>query len=66
MAYGVYYKDKTDRTFARAGEIVTATRGRFKGGNIFKDYRFDTLEAAQEKAKYYESKGYVTKIKEVK
>ena len=66
MAYGVYYKDKCDKSFARACEVVIATRGRFKGSETLRDYRFETFEEAQEKSKYYESKGYITKIKEVK
>lgn len=66
MAYGVYWRRKGDRAYGRASEIVKATKGKFKGTNIARDLRFETLEAAEEKAKSYEAKGYETKIKEVK
>ena len=66
MAYGVYYRDKGDKSYARACEVVIATRGRFKGSETLRDYRFNTLKEAQEKAKEYELKGLETKIKEVK
>lgn len=66
MAYGVYYRDKGDKVFIRACEPTIATKGRFKGSEIWKDSRFETLEEAQEKAKWYESQGCETKIKEVK
>lgn len=66
MAYGVYYREKGERVFARAGELVTAKKGRLKGTLIHKDFRFETLEAAQEKAARYEARGLETKIKEVK
>ena len=66
MAYGVYYRDKGDKSYARSCEVVIATRGRFKGSETLRDYRFNTLKEAQEKAKEYELKGLETKIKEVK
>ena len=66
MAYGVYYRDKGDKAYKRACEVVTATKGKFKGSLIYKDYRFDTFEEAEKKAKDYESDGCETKIKEVK
>lgn len=66
MVYAVYYRDKGDKTYSRAFEIVKATRGKFKGSEIAKDLRFETIEEAQEKAKHYESMGCETKIKEVK
>jgi hypothetical protein len=66
MAYGVYWRKKGDKTFKRASELVTAKNGKFKGGLIPKDLRFETIEAAQEKVARYESRGCEAKIKEVK
>ena len=66
MAYGVYYRDKGDKIYRRACDVVIATRGRFKGGEILKDCRFDTLEEAYKKAEYYEKLGCEIQIKEVK
>ena len=64
MAYAVYYKHKG--SLLRASELTIAKSGRFKGSEISKDLRFETFEEAQEKAKYYESLGHETRIKEIK
>lgn len=66
MAYAVYWRRGKKESFKRASEVVTATRGKFKGTSIAKDLRFETVEAAEEKARRYEARGYETKIKEVK
>lgn len=66
MAYAVYYRDKGDKVYKRACEIVIATKGKFKGSEISKDLRFDNLDEAKEKARYYENLGCEIKIKEVK
>lgn len=66
MTYAVYYRDKGDKVYKRACEVVIATRGRFKGSETLKDLRFSTLEEAQRKAAYYENSGCETKIKEIK
>ena len=66
MAYAVYYRDKGYRAYARAGELVIATKGRFKGSEIHKDLRFDTLDKAEEAAEHYRNLGCETKIKEIR
>lgn len=66
MAYAVYYRGKGEKTYKRAYEITKATRGKFKGSDIAKDLRFDTLEKAEEKAAHYQDLGCETKIKEVR
>lgn len=66
MAYGVYWRNKGDKTFKRATESVIATKGKFKGSYIGKDLRYETYEEALEKATKYEAIGYEVKIKEVK
>lgn len=66
MAYAVYWRRPDERTFKRASEMVTATKGKFKGTLTPKDLRFGTLESAEAKANRYAQLGCETKIKEIK
>ena len=69
MAYGVYYRRKGGRAYARAQEWVTPT-GKAKwvsdSGRIHRDIRCETLEEAKEVEAKYIARGLETKIKEVK
>lgn len=67
MKYAVYYRPKTGAgakcRMSRAGEWVKSSRSRI--GETFKDYSFDTYEAARQYADTMGDK-YDTQIKEVK
>ena len=68
MAYGVYFREKGTKAYARVGEWVTPTRkAKFTcNGKIHRDLRCETLEEAQAVEKRYLDRGYEVKIKEVK
>lgn len=68
MAYGVYYRRKGQKSYARAYEMVTPTRKvKFScDGKIPRDIRCDTIEEAKEVEARYIARGLETKIKEVK
>lgn len=66
MAYAVYYKRENERAWARAGELVTATKGKLKGTLIHRDFRFDKEIDARLKAAEYTEKGYRIIVKTVK
>lgn len=68
MAYGVYYRRKGQKAYARAYEMVTPTRKvKFScDGKIPRDIRCDTIEEAKEVEARYIARGLETKIKEVK
>lgn len=53
MKYTVKYRKQKNDSFANVGEIVKATRGKFKGTNVFKDKIFNTYEEAEEIRKKY-------------
>ena len=68
MAYGVYYRRKGERAYARVQEWVTPTR-KVKytcDGKIHRDLRCNTIEEAKEVEARYVARGLEVKIKEVK
>jgi hypothetical protein len=68
MAYGIYYRRKGERAYARAQEWVEPTRAaKFTcNGKIHRDIRCNTIEEAKEVEARYIARGLETKIKEVK
>lgn len=73
MKYGVYFRRKGGKAYARVAEYfkpsrplkfyVTTDSGERMG---VRDLRCETIEEAQEVEARYISRGYETKIKEVK
>lgn len=53
MKYVVKYRKGKGDAFKNAGTIVKATRGRFKGSNVWRDSLFDTYEEAEVIRKKY-------------
>lgn len=68
MAYGIYYRRKGEKAYARVREWVTPTRKvKFScNGKIPRDLRCETIEEAKEVEARYIARGLETKIKEVK
>lgn len=68
MAYGVYFRKKGSKVFIRTREWVVPTRKvKFScDGKIPRDIRCETIEEAIKIEERYISRGYETKIKEVK
>lgn len=68
MAYGVYYRRKGERAYARVQEWVEPTRkAKYTcNGKIHRDLRCTTMEEAKEVEAIYIARGLETKIKEVK
>ena len=68
MAYGVYFRRKGEKAYARVTEWVTPTRkAKFTcDGKIHRFLRCETLEEAQFVEKRYLDRGLEVKIKEVK
>lgn len=65
MAYGLYYREKEKQLFERSKSKFFRS-GLWSKSGIFNPYRFTTIEQAKCYAKNLISRGYETKIKEVK